>query len=210
MAIIAIVVYFASQGSDNGSDGSSSLNTTATSDGLTSGTSLNPSTTLDASASPVVTSVSQEARDKRTVLKGNGDDTVTVMVYMCATDLESGSGFATADLNEMLYAQDSDRLNIVIETGGTSRWRNTVISNTTNQRYRVTSKGLELVQDNLGRRSMVDPATLSDFIQYSKAKYPATATALGGGPTATCSSCGTTVVVLSPAMATMRTSATTA
>ena len=81
---------------------------------------------------------------------------------------------ATADLNEMLYAQDSDKVNIIIETGGTSRWRNSVISNTTNQRYRVTSKGLEAAcRTTWGSRSMVDPATLADFIQYSKANYPA-------------------------------------
>ena len=95
------------------------------------------------------------------------------MVYLCATDLESQSGMATADLNEMLYATISDKVNVIVETGGTSGWRNNVISSTTNQRYRVTSKGLELLQDNLGKKSMVDPATLSDFIQYSKAKYPA-------------------------------------
>ena len=80
---------------------------------------------------------------------------------------------ATADLQEMLNARISDKVNIIVETGGAAKWQNSVISNRTNQRYLVTSEGLKLIEDNLGRRSMVDPATLSDFIRYSKANYPA-------------------------------------
>ncbi len=33
---------------------------------------------------------------------GGGKDTVTIMVYMCGTDLESRSGMGTADLQEMM------------------------------------------------------------------------------------------------------------
>ena len=172
VAIIAVIAWIASRSGGDGGNSPLDSGSTGTS-GLTSATSIAPSTTVDTGATTVATSVSQQARAKRTVLKGNGNDTVTIMVYMCATDLESQSGMATADLNEMLYAQDSDKLNVVVETGGTSQWRNSVISATTNQRYRVTAKGLELIQDALGRRSMVDPGTLADFIQYTKAKYPA-------------------------------------
>ncbi len=145
IAVIAVVVYVMARSSGDGTGDLSGSGDTATS-GLASGTSLGVTTTVDAGASPVVTSVSQTARAKRTVLKGNGADMVTVMVYICATDLESQGGMATADLNEMLYAKDSDKVNIIVETGGTSRWRNSVISSTTNQRYRVTSEGLELLE----------------------------------------------------------------
>jgi hypothetical protein len=131
-----------------------------------------PSVT-DPGAYPVVTSVSALARDKRIIPVGGGDDVVTVMVYMCASDLESQSGLATADLQEMLYAEISGKVNIIVETGGAMRWQNTVISSTSNQRYRVTNEGLVLLQDNLGRKSMVDPHTLSDFIRYAKANHPA-------------------------------------
>ena len=48
------------------------------------------------------TAVASGARDKFTTLKGNGNDTVTMLVYMCGTDLESSYGMATSDLNEML------------------------------------------------------------------------------------------------------------
>ena len=172
VAVIAVVVYLTSGSSNNGPDTPLASGGTAAS-GQQSGTPANASTYNDTGAYPVVTSVSPLARAKRTVLKGNGADTVTVMVYLCGTDLESQGGMATSDLNEMLYATISDRVNIIVETGGTSRWRNSVISNTSNQRYRATAEGLQLLQGDLGKRSMVDPATLADFIRYCKANYPA-------------------------------------
>lgn len=122
---------------------------------------------------PVDTAVSKLARDKRTALQGNGNDTATIMVYMCGTDLESRSGMATSDLQEMLNADISGKVNIIVETGGASKWQNNVVSSSTNQYYKVTAKGLELIQNNLGKKSMVNPATLSDFIKYCKVNYPA-------------------------------------
>ena len=35
--------------------------------------------------------------------QGNASDTYTLMLYMCASDLESECGFATEDLNEIMY-----------------------------------------------------------------------------------------------------------
>ena len=146
---------------------------------LTTGTypSQNPTAntmaTTDSGAMPVETNVSGKARSRYTSLRGNGADTVTVMVYMCGTDLESKSGAASADLQEILYGEISEKVNIILETGGTADWQNSVINSKTNQRYRLTNKGLQRLEDNLGKRSMVDPKTLSDFIQYSKANYPA-------------------------------------
>ena len=65
----------------------------------------------------VNTNVSSEAREKYTQKKGGGRDKVTVMVYMIGSDLESESGMATADLNEMLYAQiDNKNLNILLNS----------------------------------------------------------------------------------------------
>lgn len=130
-------------------------------------------TYIDRGPYDVDDSVSSLARPKRTVLKGDGTDTVTIMVYMCATDLEARSGMATADLNEMLHSDIASNVNVIVETGGASRWQNTVISNTTNQRYQVTEQGLRPLEKNLGKRSMVDPRTLADFITYSARNFPA-------------------------------------
>ena len=120
------------------------------------------------------TTVSNRARERYTKVLGGGKDVVTVMVYLCGTDLESENGMGTADLNEMLHASlDDERVNVIVETGGTKKWNNTVISNTTNQRYRVTSRGLQALDKNLGKKSMVDPNTLADFIQFCTKNYPA-------------------------------------
>lgn len=132
-------------------------------------------------------SVSNKARDKRTVIKGNGEDVFTIMVYMCGTDLETEYGMATSDLNEMLHAElDNEHINLIVETGGTKKWKNKVISNNTNQRYRVTSEGLVMLDDSVGKKNMTDPDTLTDFIDFCTENYPANRYALifwdhGGG-----------------------------
>ena len=164
-----------SQGTDNtGSTGTSGLGQTGSS-GLGASGLLGSTVpaSVDGGAYIVDEAVSAGAREKRTQLQGNGKDIITVMVYMCGTDLESKSGMATADLNEMLHAELSDQVNVIVETGGTSAWKNSVISSRTNQRYQVTNKGLVLLEDNLGKRSMVEPETLTDFISFCAKNYPA-------------------------------------
>lgn len=162
LVVVAVGLYllFSSLGKDSGSINNLVNNGSTASD-------------FDKGAYPVVQSVSPKARNKYTVLKGNKSDKVTVMVYLCGTDLESKGGMATADLQEMMKAQISDQVNIIVETGGTAKWNNNIISNKTNQRYRVTSKGLEPLEQNLGKKSMVKPETLSDFIKYCSSTYPA-------------------------------------
>jgi hypothetical protein len=83
------------------------------------------------------TSVAPGAREKRTVINGGGQDTVTVMIYMCGTDLESRSGMATSDLKEMAAATLSDRVNVLVYTGGCTGWKNQVVSSRVNQIYQV-------------------------------------------------------------------------
>ena len=168
LIIVGVALYFLSSlfGGDLGGIGGGASDTSNTS-GFQSAASAATTTYIDQGAYPVSSTVSELARDKRTSLRGNGDDTATIMVYLCATDLEAQGGLATADLNEMLHAEIADKVNVIVETGGTKQWQNSVISSRTNQRYRLTNKGLVLLEDDLGRRSMVDPDTLADFIRYT-------------------------------------------
>jgi len=119
------------------------------------------------------TSVSSSARDKRTVIKGGGDDIITIMVYMCGTDLESRSAMATKDIQEMLAANLSDNINLIIYTGGCSKWQNNTISSSTNQIYKIEDGKLKLLEDDLGNLAMTKPSTLSNFIKWGKENYPA-------------------------------------
>lgn len=140
----------------------------------TSGTFVKPTTTYsDTSMANVSTNVASGIRDKFTKLKGNGLDTVTVLVYVCATDLEANYGMATADINEMAYATQSDRVNVILETGGTRRWQNTVMNTRTNERWKVSTKSLIPLDRNVGMKQMTDPNTLLDFINFGVTNFPA-------------------------------------
>lgn len=109
----------------------------------------------------------------------------TVLVYLCGSDLESNNGAATKDLTEMVRGAASDQVNFVIETGGAKRWSASGISNSKIGRYEV--QGNSLVQvESLGAADMGDPSTLSSFIDWGVANYPADHMALilwdhGGG-----------------------------
>lgn len=131
------------------------------------------SSTSGSNMSQLDESVSQKARDKYTVIRGNNKDTITILVYMCGTDLESQQGMATSDLKEMANATYGKNINLLVYTGGCSRWRNNVISSRVNQIYRISDGKFECLEDNLGRASMVNPDTLASFIEYGKKNYPA-------------------------------------
>ena len=47
--------------------------------------------------------------------------------YLCGSDLESGGGFATYDLSELMEVELPENVNVVIETGGSSEWQNDVV-----------------------------------------------------------------------------------
>ena len=113
------------------------------------------------------------AREKRTKILGGGRDTVTLMIYMCGTDLESRSGMGTSDLQEMANASLSDNVNIIVYTGGCASWRTQGISNQVNQIWQLKNGRLIRLVENAGNGTMVDPANLSSFIQWCAANYPA-------------------------------------
>ena len=119
------------------------------------------------------TVVDASARDKYTKILGNGRDEVTLMIYLCGTDLESRSKMATSDIQEMIAADISDDVNVIVYTGGCKSWQNNAFSSSTNQIWQVTDKGVTCLEKNLGSKSMTDEDTLSSFIKWCAKKYPA-------------------------------------
>ena len=111
-------------------------------------------------------------REQFTDIQGNGRDKVTVMVYMCGSNLESDSGFATMDLKEMARATANENLRIVVECGGTRNWQTSGISGNCNQRLVFENGSLRSLERN-ARRDMTDGDTLSDFITFCAENYPA-------------------------------------
>ncbi len=138
-----------------------------------SGTSSSSGWSQPANTGRLDTSVASGSRSKYTTVKGNGSDTVTIMIFMCGTDLESKNGMATSDLLEMTKANLSDKVNILVYTGGCRQWKNSIISAKTNQIYKVEQGGLRCLVDNDGAKSMTDPKTLSAFIKWCAQNYPA-------------------------------------
>ncbi len=117
--------------------------------------------------------VSPLARQKYTSIVGQGADVVTIMVYLCGTDLESRSGMGTADLQEMASATLSDNVNLIVYTGGCKNWKNNVVSSNVNQIFRIQQGGVKMLEKDMGKASMSDPNTLTTFINYCKTNFPA-------------------------------------
>ena len=135
--------------------------------------SYSSSSSVSFSSGSLDTSVASGSRSKYTALKGNGKDTVTIMVYMCGTDLESKNGMASADLKEMCNANISDNVNLIVYTGGCSSWQNSIISSKVNQIYQIKDSGLILLEKDMGTAAMTDPDNLTEFIKYCCENYPA-------------------------------------
>ena len=118
------------------------------------------------------TAVAEDVRGKYTALKGDGTDTVTVMVYMVGSDLETEDGCASSDLAEMLQADLGSRMNLVLQTGGAKSWTDRRINAGTCQRWRIRSGELEQIGD-AGDMDMSQSRSLSDFISFAADACPA-------------------------------------
>ena len=102
-----------------------------------------------------------------------GEDIYTLMIYICGADLESEGGYASDDIKEMLEAKIDEKVNVLIETGGTSQWQDLDISNKHNQIYKVENGELLLEKNFNKKNKMTDPDNLLDFINYCSNNYPA-------------------------------------
>jgi hypothetical protein len=141
----------------------------------TSLTEASTALTTAAVSDPVITVLDEKParRDFYTKIKGGGEDTVTLMFYLCGSDLESYSGAATVDLAEIAEAfPDNPNLNIIVETGGSSAWAYDVIPADTNTRYKLEDGDLTFLED-AGLKDMTKPETVTDFIKFSTENYPA-------------------------------------
>lgn len=112
-------------------------------------------------------------REKGTEIIGDNRDKVTVMIMLNGSNLETDYGCATADLKEILAADLSDNVNVVIQTIGTKKWQVDGISSSTSQRYLVTDGKLTRIENNLGDLDIGDSDTLRDFVSYCGKNYPA-------------------------------------
>ena len=117
----------------------------------------------------------------------NADSDWTLLFYVCGTDLEYVKGgrdiaYASLMFSEMGKADISDKINVIVETGGTRQWRNDEfkgniwskidIPEDKLGRFRVTDDEVEVLE-SAELASMGEASTLSDFIRWGTENYPA-------------------------------------
>jgi hypothetical protein len=119
------------------------------------------------------TAVASGSRAKYTTIKGGNKDKVTIMVYMCGTDLESKSGMASSDIDEMKKASLSSNIDVIIFTGGCTGWKTSSISNKANQIHKISGGSLVTLESSFSNKSMTESATLTEFIKYCVKNYSA-------------------------------------
>ena len=171
LLIIAVVLFNVLGGGTSGGSSVGTPNNYGTAPSGYNDTDLGGYTA--ANTAQADTTVAAGSREKRTQILGGGQDKITMMVYMCGTDLESKYGMASSDLSEMAAAKYGDDVNIIVYTGGCKGWKTKGISNNVNQIYQVKDGGLKLLVQDDGSKAMTDPNTLSAFIKYCSRNFPA-------------------------------------
>ena len=82
------------------------------------------------------------------------------------------SGCATDDVEEMINAELSDKVKIVIQTGGSPAWKMALANPNRSQRFMIDKDGIRLLEDN-HFVNMGEAETLSDFFRFCEKTAPA-------------------------------------
>lgn len=102
----------------------------------------------------------------------NANDTWLIQWYLCGTDLESKSGAASSDFQELLNVKLPANVKILIQTGGAEQWHNNVVPSNAVERYLYDSSGLQRIA-TLPDADMGNVDTLADFVRYGKENFQA-------------------------------------
>ncbi len=111
---------------------------------------------------------------------------LTLMVYMCGSNLESGYGAASADIEEMKAAGLRSRdVTVLVMTGGANQWSQGYDAGEC-LIHELGPRGTRIVWRSEAK-NMGDPETLTALLRYGQEAYPADQYALilwnhGGGP----------------------------
>ena len=99
------------------------------------------------------------------------DTACTIFLYMCGSNLESEYGLASENIEELLEAEIPDQVNVIIETGGASRWWSSEwIEEDKLQRYMIRNHQLELLME-MDNASMGSAPVLGDFLRWGQENY---------------------------------------
>jgi hypothetical protein len=102
------------------------------------------------------------------------DENVVVLEYIIGSNLENAMGLASANIRQMKDATTKgNNLTFVLQAGGSFRWFTNEIRENSNGRYVISNGVIKMVESLDNTLCMSEPDSLSDFLKWSKQKYPA-------------------------------------
>lgn len=99
------------------------------------------------------------------------EDTWLIYWYICGSNLESGSHYATKDIAEMQQVKLPPNIKVLINAGGTTQWHHPTLKAGGNGIYLYSSNRLEQLVSRTA--NMGDPATLANFLKYGEENFEA-------------------------------------
>ena len=119
--------------------------------------------------------ISRTSREKEIIM--GKENSWTLFIYLCGSNLESQYQCATNDIQEMLSAninsENIQNVNIIIQTGGSKRWSSDQIAYDKIGRYKIdaNTNKLTLLQQ-IDDANMGTHETLYDFLDWGISNYP--------------------------------------
>ena len=113
------------------------------------------------------------------------NNTWTVALYLCGSNLESRQGWATKTLEEIAGVRMPSNVTVVAQAGGAKKWKSDAVATSGTRLVVKDGKTVEVGQG--GEDSMGQASTFADFLRFVEEEYPASHTAVvlwdhGGGP----------------------------
>ncbi len=82
------------------------------------------------------------------------------------------AGLASHEITHMNEVTLPENVKVVLQTGGSYRWKSSLVNPNRSQRFLLDSEGFREVEDN-HMVDMGDPDTLTDFLEFCEDNYPA-------------------------------------
>ena len=98
-------------------------------------------------------------------------------IYMCGSTLETKNAIASQNISEMLACTIPSDTVVIVETGGTRKWRDHNIPEDAIVRYRIAN-GQLIELERLSNENMGEASTLSSFLEFCNRDYDAENTTL--------------------------------
>ena len=107
----------------------------------------------------------------------NLDDSWTILKYICGSDQETDKGSQSKVLDNMLgsdvNADNIGKVNFIVQTGGANNWHGSYGKSDKLTRMKLNAQGQFEVIEELDNKSMADPDTLAEFLEWGFTNYPA-------------------------------------